>query len=77
MPVDIMTHKFKFSLENGWIEGWTEFNTDGEASYQMKEWSQPIPKKVIKYLEEMTDLMVKMTHDGSKIKHISFKLKDK
>ena len=76
MPVDTMTHKFKFELENGWIEGWTEFNTDSEASYQMTEWSQPIPKKVIKYLEEITDLMVKMTHDGSKIKNISFKLKD-
>ena len=72
----IYTHKFKFELDSGWLEGEAEFNTDNRASFKMGEWSQPLPERVLTYFTEMTDLLVRMTHDDCAIKHISFKLKE-
>lgn len=80
MPPDY-THKFKFELANGWLEGDVEFNTDGKASFKVGNWNQPLPQGVLEYFNEIIDLCVKITHDVGTpdthgIKHISFKLKE-
>lgn len=74
---DQYTHHFKFEIDDWFMRGKTEFNTDGKASFKMQEWSEPLPDYVLDYFKKLTDLMKEITHsttEGSVIKKVEIKL---
>ncbi len=80
MPEEQYTHTFKFEIDGSFIRGEAEFNTDGKASYKIEPegLSQPLPDYVLRYFQEIMDIMVKIAHtteEGLSIKKIVIKEK--
>ena len=76
MPQDPYTHEIKFDLEDGFIRGEAEFNSDEETSFKITEWSQPLKQQVLDYFSELMTLVEKITHENSAIKKIIIKKKE-
>ena len=67
MALDQMTHSFEISLgatvgNKETIQGFVEFNTDGEVSFEIDEISKPITPEAMRHFTELMDLMKKF-HD--------------
>lgn len=68
---DIYTHIFEFEINDTFIRGEVEFNTDGEASFKLdipESTSQPLPLETLKHFTELMDL-IKHIHDEGKSKN--------
>ena len=72
------THTFKFEIDGSFMRGDAEFNEDGEASFKIEEWSEPLPDYVLKYFREIVDIMKRIAHsteEGLDIKKIVIRKK--
>jgi len=76
MPVDAYTHTFKFSLgDDSFLEGDTEFNSDGKASFKMDTWSEPLPLETIDEFQELMWMIKNLYESNSGVKKIIIKEK--
>ena len=76
MALDPYTHTFKFEINDTFIRGECEFNTDGEASFKLdtpESASQPLPLETIKHFTELMEL-IKHIHDEGKAKDKEVKI---
>jgi len=73
---DIYTHKFIFNIGEKEIKGNCELNTDGLASYEIKDISAPMPTQLLKDFTEWMDLILKMHRSSGEILNIQVKQKD-
>lgn len=76
---NLYTHNFKFEIDGSFMRGEAEFNEDGEASYKLAEWSEPLPDYVLKYFREIMGIVKRIAHsteEGLVIKKITIRKKE-
>ena len=72
MPVDLFTHTFKFEINDTFLRGECEFNTDGEASIkfvcpsQSTSVSVPLPLETLRHFNELMELIEHIHEEGKK-----------
>ena len=72
-PNDPYTHEFKFEVDNSFIYGEVEFNTDGKVSFKIENTSIPLPKEILNEFVKLMEMVQSIYKTEGEVKKIVIK----